>query len=113
MEPFAERYGELAGIGREERASLRVALRAALQRVERDARGLPAKLYPFAGGGTGEEAARISIEPGLSAGRPVIDGTGLVVEIIAERLRAGESIGELARDYGRPAEEIAAAVGCG
>lgn len=113
LEPFAERYGELAGLGREERASLRVALRAALQRVERDARGLPAKLYPFAGGGTGEEAARISVEPGLSAGRPVIDGTGLVVEIIAGRHRAGESIGELARDYGRPAEEIAAAVGCG
>lgn len=113
LDLFAEKYGELSSFGRAGRSAFRETLDAALQRVVWDDRGLPAKLYPFTHDGMENAPAQVVIEPGLSAGRPVIDGTGLVVEIIAGRHRAGESIGELARDYGRPAEEIAAVVGCG
>lgn len=107
---FARRYGELLGLDRGGQASLGGALDAALRRVDRDDRGLPAKLYPFASGGMEDARMPIVVEPGLSAGRPVINGTGLVAEIVAERRRAGESIRELARDYGRPSEEVEAAV---
>ena len=109
-ELFARRYGELLGLDRAGQASLEGALDAALRRVDRDDRGLPARLYLFASGGMEDARMPIVVEPGLSAGRPAINGTGLVAEIIAERRRAGESIRELARDYGRPPEEIEAAV---
>ena len=54
----------------------------------------------------------IVIDPRLSAGRPVIAGTGLATELIAERYKAGESITVLARDYGRENSEIEEAVRC-
>lgn len=107
---FARGYGELLGLDRGGRAFLKGALDAALRRLDRDDRGLPARLYPFASGGTEDAPRPIVIEPGLSAGRPVISGTGLAAEIVAERRRAGESVRALARDYGRPPEEIEAAV---
>ena len=54
----------------------------------------------------------VVIDPRLSAGRPVIAGTGLTTQIVAERYKAGESIGELARDYERGNEEIEEAIRC-
>jgi uncharacterized protein (DUF433 family) len=54
----------------------------------------------------------VVIDPELSFGRPVIAGTGLATEVIADRYKAGESIQELAEDYGRPAEEVEEAIRC-
>jgi Protein of unknown function (DUF433) len=48
----------------------------------------------------------------LRFGRPVIAGTGVATEVIADCYNAGESIQELARDYGRPAEEVEEAIRC-
>lgn len=70
------------------------------------------KLYPFTRSRIEEAPAMVVIDPGLSAGRPVIAGTGLATEVIAERYKAGESIDELARDYERKEEEIEEAVRC-
>ena len=108
---FVEKYAELNRFGRTGCAVFRKTLDLALQRIVWDDRGLPIRLYPFMRGGRGDVPVRIIIEPGLSASRPVIDGTGLAVEVIAERHRAGESIDALAQDYGRSAEEIAEVVG--
>lgn len=112
LDLFVEKYVELNSFGRTGRAVFRETLDAALQRIVWDDRGLPMKLYPFVRGRMEDAPIRIAIEPGLSAGRPIIDGTGLAAEVIAERHRAGESIDALAQDYGRPAEEIVEAVGC-
>ncbi|MGD1095483.1 MAG: DUF433 domain-containing protein [Bryobacteraceae bacterium] len=43
--------------------------------------------------------AYIVMDPNLSGGRPVIKGTGIAAEIIAERRKSGESIARLAKDY--------------
>ena len=112
LDPFVEKCGELTNLGRSGRAALRRALEAALGRIVRDDRGAPAKLYPFTRAAAEDAPKLIAVEPGLSAGRPVIDGTGLAAEIIAERYKAGESMRELARDYGRSAAEIEEAVRC-
>ncbi len=42
----------------------------------------------------------------------MIRGTRIAVEVVAERYKAGESIGELARDYGRKPNEIEEAIRC-
>ena len=54
----------------------------------------------------------VVIDPTLSAGRPVITGTGLATEVIAERYKAGETVAELAKDYDRKEAEIEEAIRC-
>jgi uncharacterized protein (DUF433 family) len=42
----------------------------------------------------------IVIDPRIATGRPVVRGTGIVAEIIAERRKSGESVARLVKDYG-------------
>ena len=112
LDLFAEKYGELINISQGGQVVLKGVLNAALQRIDRDDHKIPVKLYPFTRSRIEDSPTLIVIEPGLSAGRPVINGTGLAVEIIAERCKAGESIEALAYDYGRTTEEIEEAVRC-
>lgn len=112
LDLFIQRYGELVNISQDGQVAMREVMSAALHRIERDAKGIPIKLYPFTRSDIREAPSMVVIDPVLSAGRPVITGTGLATEVIAERYKAGESIEELARDYERQEEEIEAAVRC-
>lgn len=109
---FIEQLGELVDISLDGQQVMRSMLDAALKRIERDDSGLPRKLFPFTRSKLLDSPSVVVIDPGLSGGRPVIAGTGLATEIIAERFRAGESIEELARDYERKEEEIQEAIRC-
>ena len=66
--------------------------------------------------GTAEDVAResdiIMIDPSVSGGRAVIKGTRIAIEVVAERYKAGESIRDLAEDYGRNSDEIEEAIRC-
>jgi uncharacterized protein (DUF433 family) len=42
---------------------------------------------------------RIEVKPGVMMGKPVIKGTRITVEIILERLNAGESVEQIANSY--------------
>ena len=83
-----------------------------MQRIERDSHGLPVKLYPFSGTGKPDEPRSILIDPKISFGRPILSDISIPVEIIVERYRAGESIGELAGDYECSQKEIEEAIRC-
>lgn len=108
---FIEEYGSLINISQEGQTAMREIIGAALLRIERNPEGIPVKLYPFTRtGGVTDAPAMIVIDPNLSAGRPVIAGTGLAVQLIAERYKAGESINDLAQDYERGHEEIEEAI---
>jgi uncharacterized protein (DUF433 family) len=48
----------------------------------------------------------------VSFGRPVLAGTGIPTAVIAERYKAGESMDDLADDYGRRRLEIEEAIRC-
>jgi uncharacterized protein (DUF433 family) len=109
---FIEQLGELVNISLDGQQVMRSMLDAALKRIIRDDSGLPRKLFPFTRRKLLDSPTVVVIDPGLSGGRPVISGTGLATEIIAERFRAGESIEELARDYERKEEEIQEAIRC-
>ena len=99
-------------------------LRALLRRIDRDEHGLAVRLYPFSRrplpvGAVPppalilDESPRVVvIDPRVGFGRPVLSGTGVTTLSIAERFDAGESIEELARDYGRSREEIEEAIRC-
>ena len=81
-------------------------LEAYLTRVEHDPSGKAAKLYPFIRLLGTEQPRNVVIDPYVSFGKPVISGTGLPTRIVAERFKAGDSIPQIATNYGRPEEEI-------
>ena len=112
LDLFVERYGRLINISRGGQVEIREAIDAALKRIEFDTQGMPIRLYPFTRSTIQNAPTMVVIDPTLSAGRPVIAGTGLTTQIIAERYKLGESISDLAYDYERPNEEIEEAIRC-
>jgi uncharacterized protein (DUF433 family) len=87
-------------------------IEAYLKRIERDERGIAARLYPFTRKRQFDEPKVIVIDPRISFGRPVLSGTGVRTSIVAERYKAGESVEELAEDYGRARLDIEEAIRC-
>ena len=109
---FVEEGGNLISISQSGQIAMREIIHAALQRIDRDALGRPVRFYPFTRTNFANAPTMIVIDPVLSGGRPVINGTGIATQIVAERYKAGESITELAHDYERPQEEIEEAIRC-
>jgi len=108
---FVERFGALVGATQEGQLQMREIIRDRLKRVLRDPRGIPQKIVLFPARKASEKGD-IVIDPRLSFGRPVIDGYGLRTAILAERFYAGETVEELASDYGVPSEAIQNALRC-
>lgn len=109
---FIERFGRLINVTQSGQITLRELLRAHLHRVEHDASGTAVRLYPFTRKRDLHEPRVVVIDPQISYGRPVLVGTGIPTAIVAERYKAGESIDELAEDYGRSRKEIEEAIRC-
>lgn len=109
---FLDQYGELTNISQRGQVAMREVLGAALKRIDRDAKGVPVRLFPYTRPSKENAPSIIAICPGICAGRPVIVGTGLSTQIIAERYKAGESIRDLAQDYERAHLEIEEAIRC-
>lgn len=112
LDLFIEQYGRLVNVSQAGQMAMRTVIGAALRRIRRDAEGVPIKLYPFTRAAVSDAPAMIVIDPTVSAGRPVIAGTGLATHVIAERCKAGESVRQLARDYECEEAEIEEAIRC-
>lgn len=110
LDLFTQKYGRLINISREGQLAMREMLQAFLKRIKRDPKGVPIKLYLFTRRGEVGEPMAVVVDPTLSFGRPVLEGTGIPTAILAERYKAGDSIDELAEDYGRPRQEIEEAI---
>jgi uncharacterized protein (DUF433 family) len=83
-----------------------------LRRVERGESGRAARLYLFTGPPRPEAVKVVVADPYVSFGRPVLVGTGIATDVIAQRYKAGESIAELADDYDRSPSGIEEAIRC-
>lgn len=103
---FVQQYGDLVNVGQNDQLAWRQILHNYLERVEHDPSGKAARLYPFIRLGDTDQPRNIVINPYVSFGKPVIAGTGLPTRVVAERYKAGDSIPQIARDYGRKDEEI-------
>jgi uncharacterized protein (DUF433 family) len=103
---FVEKFGAIVKVSRDGQVAMRESIDAYLQCVERDACGVPVRLYLPALKPAKVERRIIVIDPRIRFGRPVLDGTGIRAEIVVDRFRAGEPIEALASDYGRSREEI-------
>ncbi len=74
---FIEKYGQLINITQQGQLAMRNILRAYLSRIVRDAAGVPVKLYLFTRKRYLDEPRVIAMDPHVSFGRPVIEGTGI------------------------------------
>ncbi|MEK6712178.1 MAG: DUF433 domain-containing protein [Nitrospinota bacterium] len=114
LDLFVDHYGKLINASQDGQLAMREVLILHLQRIERDRKGVPIKLFPFtfAGKDIPPEPKAVVIDPLVSFGRPVLAGTGIPTVVIAERWKAGEAIESLMRDFGRSREEILEAIRC-
>lgn len=109
---FVESVGRLINASRAGQLALRGTLKNHLKRIELDEAGVAAKLFPYTLSLEGDDPKTLVIDPRISFGRPVLVGTGIPTAILAERYKAGESIDELALDYGCDRLQIEEAIRC-
>ena len=112
LDLFIQKYRQLINISQSGQLAMRRLLEAHLRRIERDSVGFPTRLYPFTRKRDAEEPRVVVIDPYVSFGRPVLVGTGIPTAMIADRYKAGETMDELADDYGRQRLDIEEAVRC-
>jgi uncharacterized protein (DUF433 family) len=111
---FVEALGrEIINVSMDGQLEMASMLRAHLKRVQRDAAGVPIKLFPFTGRqAIGEAPAPVEIDPRIAFGRPVLKGRTVPTAVLADRFKAGDSLQNLAGDYGASTEEIEEAIRC-
>jgi uncharacterized protein (DUF433 family) len=113
VELFVDHLGQIINISRDGQIEMAELIRAYLERIERDARGLPVKLYPFMRSQPPREQPRtVVIDPRVSFGRPVIAGTGIPTAVLAEQFKAGDPVPVLAKEYGADEEAVWDAIRC-
>ncbi|MCZ2390059.1 MAG: DUF433 domain-containing protein [Acidobacteria bacterium] len=115
MSLFVEKYGSLIDVSKNGQLAMKEILSVYLTRVDRDENGMAMRLYPFTRSMPVSDSSSprmVLIDPTIAFGKPVIAGTGVPTEIIAERYKTGESIGEIAEDYGLEVIEIEEAIRC-
>ena len=117
LDLFVERYGKLINASQQGQLVMKEIMAAYLKRIERDARGLPIRLYPFTRASSSDDSLRcapkvVVINPLVSYGRPVIAGTGVPTAMIWERYYAGDSVAQLASDFRLDTSAIEEAIRC-
>jgi uncharacterized protein (DUF433 family) len=104
LDLFIEHYDDLINVSQEGQRAMKDVVSAYLQRIERDAKGLPIRLFPFTRKRDSAEAPvneprLIVFAPDVSFGRPVVAGRGIPVEEIVSRFDAGDSVTDIAKDF--------------
>lgn len=97
---FVEHFGQWVNTSKSGQLAIPEIIQVYLQRIEWDEFGVPQRLYPWTRLRETESPKWIAIDPRLSFGQPVVVGTGIPTAMLAQRYAAGESIDELAADYG-------------
>jgi uncharacterized protein (DUF433 family) len=106
VEAIEKRLVDASGLGQ----MVMPELMGHLERLEFENK-IVTRLYPFTRR-SGSGPRTIFIDPRYSFGRPVVARICVPTAVIVERYEAGESVEELARDYGCETLEIEEAIRC-
>jgi uncharacterized protein (DUF433 family) len=93
-----KRTGKRLNLSHSRQLELKSIVERFLSRLELDRSKMPVRFSPLRTLHNGRSGL-IVIDPDLSAGRPVIKGTGIAAEVISRRKASGESVADLAKDY--------------
>lgn len=112
LDLFIEHASRLINVSRQGQEALRGDFELALARIERDRSGTPVRLFPFSRDlkASVEQPRAVLIDPRLSFGRPVLARVAVPTGVIRDRFNAGDSLAEMAQDYGVGEEDIAEAL---
>lgn len=94
---FVEQLGKLVDAAHGGQAAIREVVESSLERVDIDEHRLPVRLYPWRREPT--EPKIIALDPRRAFGKPTVVDTGVQIDVIIDRLRAGESVAHLASEY--------------
>lgn len=105
---FVKHASQLLNVSKQGQKALRGEFELALARIERNSSGMPVRLFPFSrSSATGkDQPMTVVVDPRLSFGRPVLSKAAVPTEVIVDRFRAGDSVAEMAGDYGVGEDEI-------
>jgi uncharacterized protein (DUF433 family) len=113
VELFVEVLDRILNVSKGGQVEIADLIRVHLQRIDRDARGVPIRLYPFTRKQPDKEAIKsVVMDPRIAFGRPVLVGTAVPTSVLADRFKAGDNLIDLAQDYGAQAEAIEEAIRC-
>jgi uncharacterized protein (DUF433 family) len=100
---FIQHLGDTINATRHGQLAMRRILQRYLQRIVRDTSGLPIKVFPI-------NSRRLVIDPQFSSGKPILKDRGITASVLWGRQRTGESIPEIAKDYGLTQLEVKEAI---
>ncbi len=109
---FIRELDTVINASRQGQVAIRELVAAYLRRIERDAAGFPLRLFPVyrADVETAAEVRNapdlIAVDPTISFGRPILASSGVPVDIVVSRYRAGDSIRDLIADYSLSVEAV-------
>jgi uncharacterized protein (DUF433 family) len=110
---FIEHLGDVIIASEGGQVGLREAFAAHLNRVEYDENKIARRLFIFTRKQHSVDQPRyIVMDPMVSFGRPIINGSGVATSAIYERFLAGDEPDHLAKDYRRQLAEIHEAIRC-
>ncbi|GCL40346.1 DUF433 domain-containing protein [Anabaena sp. FACHB-1250] len=109
---FIEKYASLFNASEYWRTDLKSTFNTHFQRIEFDKNGFAMKLFPFTASQEENNPRIVVIDPRIAFGRLVIAETGIPTTVLAQRLKAGESIQDLACDYKCDRLKIEEAIRC-
>ena len=105
---FWDQLSDLVNLSESGQLAMRQVVESYLNRVDWDAADLPARLFPRVV--SAPEARNVVVDPRLGFGQPVVAGVGVGTSVVARRIDAGETVEDVARDYGVGVAAIADAV---
>lgn len=113
MDLLVDVLDRIPNVSKGEQVEIAELIRSHLQRIDRDACGVPIGLYPFTRKLTNKEAVKfVIINPYIAFGRPVVVGTAVPTSVLADRFKAGDTLIDLANDYGAQLEAVEEAIRC-
>ena len=107
---FLEMDEALINLSKSNQTAIREFVSLYTERIERDSKGFPNRLFPFIFLASSHEPKSISIDPRIAFGRSVLTGTGISTEVIAGRFAGRDSIADLAAEYEVPTTVIEDAI---
>jgi uncharacterized protein (DUF433 family) len=113
---FTKEYGSLLNVGMGKQIAMDF-LEVYLSRVERNPQGLANKLFPFTAAPIRvgkqvivQDTKIVAIDPYVSFGRPIINGTGITTDAIADRFFGGDPIEMLCDEFDLQRTDIESAI---
>src|SRR5262249_49599685 len=105
---FVRRWGAFVDASKQGQLAMELLLKQSLKRIKRDEAGLAERLYPWRS--SVDEPRLIELDPRRSFGRAVVAGTGISIDVLLSRHRAGDDVARLVKDYRLDARVVSAVV---